>query len=304
MLQQSAREVLMVAPVQFAFNLQTAESNSFQNENTKWTTEQINEQAQNEFKNFVALLESHQIKVTKFIDTVSPATPDSIFPNNWISKDQHGRVIVYPMCAENRRLEKREDIINYLLQKEANSTLIDYSNYEAQNIFLEGTGSMVIDYVHNIAYACLSPRTNKELFIHFCNDCNYTPCYFTSVNEAGKEIYHTNVMMCIGTGYAIVCLDSIPDIEEKEKLLQSFTKSGHQIIAISFEQMNAFAGNMLEVQNATGQRFLVMSKKAFGALTEAQINLIKSKVEIINADINTIETIGGGGVRCMLAEVF
>lgn len=302
MLQQSAKEVLMVRPIQFEFNQQTAESNAFQN--AAHGISDVSKKAQEEFDAFVALLESKGVAVKVFQDTMEPATPDSIFPNNWISYDQQHRVCIYPMAAPNRRAEKREDIIAYVQQRNADSATIDLSGKEKDNVFLEGTGSMVIDYVNKIAYACLSPRTDKSLFIDYCKKMKYTPCYFTSVDNKGKEIYHTNVMMCIGTGYVVICLETITNSDEKADVIANFNTTEHEIINISFEQMNRFAGNMLEVQNNEGEKFLVMSTNAFDCLTENQKQNLEQYATILAPHIPTIETIGGGGVRCMMAEVF
>ncbi len=304
MLKQSTDTVLMIRPLQFGFNTQTAESNAFQDKEHGLEADEINRLAIQEFDNLVQLLKGNNIKVIVINDTVSPATPDSIFPNNWISIDQHDRIIIYPMFAENRRHEKREDIIAYLENEYRIKEVKNYSDYEVKNKYLEGTGSMVIDYVNNIAYACLSPRTHIELFAHFCKDMGYKAISFTALDEYKKEIYHTNVMMCIASKFVIICLESIHNKDEREIVETSFKKTGHAIIDISYKQMNHFAGNMLEVQNEDGVMFLVMSEQAYNALTNAQIAQIEEHNTILKTPLHTIETIGGGGVRCMLAEVF
>jgi hypothetical protein len=304
MLKQSTDTVLMIRPIQFAFNSQTAESNAFQHKDHGLEDMEINRLAIKEFDGFVKLLKKNGIKVVVINDTILPATPDSIFPNNWISIDQHGRIIIFPMYAENRRHEKREDIIAYLENEYHIKEVKNYSDYEIKNKFLEGTGSMVIDYVNNIAYACLSSRTHYELFAHFCKDMGYKPVSFTAVDDNKKEIYHTNVMMCIASKFVIVCLESIHNKDERAIVENSFKSTGHSIIDISYEQMKHFAGNMLEVQNEEGTKFLVMSKQAYKTLTKEQLNIIKEHNTILAPAIPTIEAIGGGGVRCMLAEVF
>jgi hypothetical protein len=304
MLKQSTDTVLMIRPIQFAFNTQTEESNAFQHKEHGLEADEINRLAIQEFDDFVQLLKNNNIKVIVINDTVSPATPDSIFPNNWISIDQHARIIIYPMFAENRRREKREDIIAYLENEYRIKEVKNYSDYEIKNKFLEGTGSMVIDYVNNIAYACLSPRTHIELFAHFCKDMGYKAISFTALDANKKEIYHTNVMMCIASKFVVICLESIHNKDEREIVETSFKKTGHTIIDISYEQMNHFAGNMLEVQNEDGTLFLVMSEQAYNALTDDQIKLIEKHNTILKTPTPTIETVGGGGVRCMLAEVF
>ncbi len=295
---------MMIRPVDFSFNWQTAGSNAFQNTAHGLDESTIRENAEKEFDAFVALLRQHGIEVILFDDTREPSTPDSIFPNNWISLDQQGRIALYPMQAPNRRQERRNDIVAHFMNGFSISELKDFSQFENKGQFLEGTGSMVIDYVNDIMYACLSPRTDAALVDVFCKEMNYRPCTFLAVDEKGKEIYHTNVMMCIGEKLAVVCLDSIRDEAEKKKVTDSLTATGHEIIDISYEQMNHFAGNMLELCNAAGQRFLVMSEQARAALSEAQLAQILQYDQVLSPAVNTIETIGGGGVRCMMAEVF
>jgi hypothetical protein len=303
-LQQSAKAVLMVKPVQFGFNHQTAASNAFQKNINDLSIKEINNKAIAEFEEFKNQLEQKGVQVVCVNDTLEPATPDSIFPNNWISLDQHKRMVIYPMYAENRRLEKRTDIIEQLAADFNVETEFDYSENENDNIFLEGTGSMVIDYVNNVAYACLSPRTDRNLFIKYCEDMGYKPCFFNSIDAKGMDIYHTNVMMCIGTKVAVVCLDSITNLTQRSNVINNLEYSGHQIVDIKFKQMNNFAGNMLEVQNNNGEKFLVMSTRAKASLTEEQLNIIEKHNTILAANIPTIESVGGGGVRCMLAELF
>jgi hypothetical protein len=301
---QAANTVMMVRPIDFSFNWQTAASNAFQNAEHGFDEETIKQNAEKEFDSFVQLLRTNGIDVLIFNDTAEPQTPDSIFPNNWISLDQHGRIALYPMQALNRREERRQDIVDFFATKYKTTATNDFTYFENTNQFLEGTGSMVIDYVNNIMYACLSPRTHTSVVKEFCSTMNYTACTFTSVDENGKEIYHTNVMMCIAKNFVVICLDSIKNEEEKNKVVASFAKTNHEIIDISFEQMNHFAGNMLEVSNVVGEAFLVMSSQAFDALNETQLAQINTYDKILAPNIKTIETIGGGGVRCMMAEVF
>jgi len=301
---QAASTVMMIRPVDFSFNDQTAASNAFQNAAHGYTEETIKKNAEQEFDNFVLLLKHHGIDVIIFNDTPQPATPDSIFPNNWISLDQHGRLALYPMHAINRRHERRDDIVEYFKENFIVKDVYDLSYFEKDDKFLEGTGSMVIDYVNNILYACLSPRTDKTVIDDFCKKMNYTACTFNSADENGKAIYHTNVMMCIGAKLAVVCLESITDAAERKKVSASLERTGHEIIAINYEQMNHFAGNMLELNNKNGDRFLIMSAQAVASLTDDQFGLINKYNQILSPTITTIETIGGGGVRCMMAEVF
>ena len=301
---QASNTVMMIRPVDFSFNQETAGSNAFQNAAHGLDADLIKKNAAKEFDDFVALLKENGINVIVFNDTPHPATPDSIFPNNWISLDQQGRMALFPMQASNRRLERRDDIVEFFKENYIINDAADLTVFEQEDQFLEGTGSMVIDYVNDIVYACLSGRTHLNVINEFCSRMNYRACTFTSVDQSGKEIYHTNVMMCIAEKFVVICLDSIKEEKEKQKVIASFQSTGHVIIDISFEQMNHFAGNMLEISNEEGKYFLVMSAQALASLYDEQIAAIKVHDDILAPAINTIETIGGGGVRCMMAEVF
>jgi hypothetical protein len=298
---QSTAHILMIRPVSFGFNEQTADSNAFQHRDAH--ASDVNTKAQQEFDGMVALLRANGVDVTMVDDTPEPHTPDSIFPNNWVSFHADGEVFLYPMQAENRRLERREDIINGLEDCFTVKRVIDLSRFEEEHKFLEGTGSMVLDRENKIAYACLSPRTDRKVLEIFCEQTGYTPVSFDAVDGNGKAIYHTNVLMCIGTGFCVMCVDSIPNPHEKQ-LVKDFLKStARETIDITFEQMNHFAGNMLEVKNEAGETLIVMSKNAHDVLLEEQKSLLKKYGKLVYADINTIETIGGGSARCMMAEV-
>lgn len=290
----------MIRPVAFGYNAETAVNNAFQQQ-----TEQNGVQANalKEFDNFVEILRSHDINVTVVEDTQNPHTPDSIFPNNWISFHTNGTVVLYPMFAVNRRLERRSDIIDQLKKQYSITNIVDFSHYESQDKFLEGTGSMVLDRDNHIAYACLSPRTDKKLLEEFCTAINYKPTYFHAVDNYKNPIYHTNVMMCVADKYIIFCYETIADYSEKEVLNRWFSNTNKTIIPITLKQVNAFAGNMLQVQNIHGEKFLVMSDSAYNSLTHEQIRIIEQFNPIIHAPIPTIETNGGGSVRCMMAEV-
>ncbi len=298
---QHSSHLLMIRPVRFDFNAETAVNNSFQ-VNAKDLLAQ--EKAAEEFNQLISVLTENGIDVTVVNDTPEPHTPDSIFPNNWISFHSDGSICLYPMYAQNRRLERKESVLEAIDKKFIVSKKIDFSNYEQSNIFLEGTGSMVLDRDHRIAYACLSPRTDLNILKDFCNQLNYTPIYFWALDGGNQPIYHTNVMMCVADEYVVICLESIPDLAERQLVVDSITESGKAIIAISFDQMNHFAGNMLQVHNQAGKRFLVMSSQAFGSLNKVQIEQIEGYNQIIHSDITTIETNGGGSARCMMAEVF
>lgn len=290
----------MIRPVNFSFNTETAVNNAFQ---VAGATDDAQRKALGEFENFVALLRTNGVDVTVIDDTPVPYTPDSIFPNNWISFHDAGTVCLYPMYAANRRLERKPGILQTIGQKFRIDATLDFSGYETQALFLEGTGSMVLDREKKIAYACLSPRTDKEVLLDFGKKMGYTPEMFTSVDGKGQPVYHTNVMMCAADRYVVVCLDSVPDEKECEHLAATIRRSDKAIIPITLDQMNRFAGNMLQVHNEKGERLLVMSSQAYASLTAAQIHELGSFNRILHAPLTTIETNGGGSARCMLAEI-
>lgn len=298
---QSTSNLLMIRPVSFGFNEQTAQSNAFQTRSAD--QQQVQAKAIAEFDGLVQTLRDNDVNVTVIDDTVQPHTPDSIFPNNWVSFHADGEVFLYPMQAANRRLERREDIITTLEDNFKVKHVIDLSHFEHDGKFLEGTGSMVLDRDNRIAYACLSPRTDETVLAAFCKQTSYSTVSFNAVDEKGLAIYHTNVLMCVGSRFAVICLDSISNPIEKERLIESLINTGKQIIDISFNQMNHFAGNMLEVKNTFGDTLIVLSQSAYDVLKEEQQELLSSFGKLIYADINTIETNGGGSARCMIAEV-
>ena len=304
---QYTNTILMVEPVNFNYNPQTAVNNYFQKEVNE-EADSIQNQALTEFRTMVSTLRSKGINVLTVQDTPIPHTPDSIFPNNWISFHEDGTVVLYPMYAENRRQERREeDVLSFLEEKGFNITdVLDFTTAEEEDIFLEGTGSIILDRENEIAYAAISQRTDEELFIEFCEELEYTPVIFTAnqtVNEERLPIYHTNVMMCIADQYAIVCLSSIDDKKERKNVVENLKDYGKEIIAITEEQMHQFAGNMLQV-GGMGQSYLVMSQTAFDSLTEEQKTAIEKYNPILPVKIDTIEKLGGGSARCMMAEVF
>ena len=301
---QSTKNILLIRPSNFIFNSETALSNAFQNNLETISNEVIKQNVLKEFEEFSETLKSKGVNVFVFDDTPSPQKPDAIFPNNWVSFHADGTVILYPMFAPNRRLERRQDIIDALTKNFRVSRVLDITKYEKENRFLEGTGSIVFDRENKIAYACLSPRTDKNLFIEVAEYLNYKPVYFYSRDKTGKEIYHTNVMMCICEKFAVVCLDSITSEEERELVARSLTNTGHEVIDITFEQMYNFAGNMLALQTNDNNNILVLSKSAFDSLTEIQKQKIKKYCSLVPLSIKTIETIGGGSARCMIAEIF
>ena len=304
-MKQITNNIMMIEPVSFNYNTETAINNYYQINNTALSKEEIQQKALKEFKEFVSLLRSKNINVIVFKDTENPKTPDSIFPNNWVSFHIDGEIVLYPMYAKNRRLERRNDIIQKLRDDFIVKKINDFSYYENQELYLEGTGSMILDRENKICYAAISDRTNKNIVNDFCNQLNFKPILFTSNQDVrGKRlaIYHTNVMMCITTNFAIVCLDSIDCNEEKDRVIDILNETKKEIISISEEQTNKFAGNMLEVEG--DKKYLVMSKSAYSCLTENQIKKINKYCEILYSDLSTIEDYGGGSARCMMAEIF
>ena len=300
---QTTDTVLMIEPIAFGFNEQTAVNNYFQVQQEG----NVQEKALEEFHSFVEKLRAKGINVLTIKDTIDPKTPDSIFPNNWVSFHQDGKVVLYPMFADNRRLERREDIINQIKEKFDIKEIIDYSKIENENKYLEGTGSMIFDHNNKIAYGSISLRLDEELFRKFCSEFGFKPVVFHSYQTAGEErlpIYHTNVMMCVADKFVVICLDCIDDETERKNVIDSIKNSGKELIEISEDQMQNFAGNMLQVQNNSGDKFLVMSQSAYRSLKLEQISAIEKHCEIIYSDLETIESDGGGSARCMLAEVF
>ena len=306
MKKQITNTVLMVRPVRFRMNEETVVNNYFQEE-MDLKNEEINRQAQQEFDAFVHKLREVGVKVIGVEDIYEQNTPDSVFPNNWITFHQNGNVAIYPMFAENRRRERREDILDKVEEEGfLIENVYDYTDAEQENIFLEGTGAMVLDRVHRKAYCALSPRADEELFIEFCEDFEYTPVIFKAYQKVdGKQvpIYHTNVMMALGENFAVVCLDTITDKSERKNLLHHLKEDKKEIISITPEQMCQYAGNMLQVQGKDST-YLVMSDTAYNALTPQQIQTIEKYTQILHSNLETIETCGGGSARCMLAEVF
>ncbi|ODT35490.1 MAG: amidinotransferase [Sphingobacteriales bacterium 41-5] len=298
---QTTSQILMIRPVAFGYNAETAINNAFQKAGTD---KNINEQAQHEFDHFVEVLKTNGIGVTVIEDTLAPHTPDSIFPNNWASYHDDGTIVIYPMFASNRRREREKNVMGKLKETFEVRATFDLTAYEKDEIFLEGTGSMILDRENRIAYACASPRTHPTVLYDFCNEMNYTPVLFSAKDAGGQNIYHTNVMMCLADKYAVICMDSISNENEKNILLQKFQETGKEMIPISLEQMNRFAGNMLQVENFEGKKFLVMSSQAYQSLTKEQIEKLESHNPILHAPLNTIEQNGGGSARCMMAEIF
>ena len=298
----------MIRPVAFRMNEQTAVNNYYQKVFDGLLPATVNAKAQQEFDAFVAKLKSVGVDVIVVEDTLNPDTPDSIFPNNWISFHENGDIALFPMFAENRRLERREDILDILEEKGfVIDNIMDYTSAEEDNFFLEGTGSILLDRENGKAYCALSPRADEELFIEFCEDFDLNPIIFEAfqtVNGERKLIYHTNVMMCIGETYAVICADSIDDKKERKMVIDSLKGDDKEVIYITEDQVNNFAGNMLEVKGANDRRYLIMSSAAQKSLTKKQIAQLEEHVTILSSSLDTIEACGGGSARCMMAEIF
>ncbi|MDO9260790.1 MAG: arginine deiminase-related protein [Flavobacteriaceae bacterium] len=305
---QITSHILMIRPANFRTNEETAINNFYQKTLINLSADEIQAQALKEFDSLVELLKTKGIEVIVVSDKNFPNTPDAIFPNNWISFHENGDVALYPMFAPNRRLERREDILDILEDKGfLIENMIDYSSAENDEIFLEGTGSMTLDRENQNAYCAISARSDEELFIEFCEDFDYNPIVFSAyqtANEKREKIYHTNVMMTIGKTFAVVCLDCIDDAKERKNVIQHLRESKKEIISITEKQVGQFAGNMIHVKGAENKSFIVMSEKAYQSLSHQQKNQLEKHGEIIYSDVNTIETCGGGSVRCMMTEVF
>ncbi len=304
---QITNTILMIRPVSFRMNEQTAVNNYFM-EDIDMNNQAINEKAQEEFDAFVSVLKNKGVNVIVIEDTKEPDTPDSIFPNNWISFHANGTVGVYPMFAENRRKERRDDILEKLEEKGFKiENVVDYTAAEGEGLFLEGTGSILMDRENRKAYCALSQRADEDLFIEFCEDFDCFPVIFTanqSVDGKRMPIYHTNVMMALAEEFAIICTDSIDNKKECKNVLDHLKKDGKEIIEITEKQMHHFAGNMLQILGGDGKKYMVMSTAAYESLSSDQIARIESHCDILYSSLSTIETCGGGSARCMMAEVF
>ncbi len=305
---QTTNSILMIRPVAFRMNEQTAVNNYYQKVVDGLLPATVNVKAQQEFDAFVDKLRAVGIQVIVVEDTTASDTPDSIFPNNWISFHENGDVVLYPMFAENRREERREDILDivedsgFLINE-----IMDYTSAETDEFYLEGTGSIVLDRQNGKAYCALSPRADEELFIEFCEDFEFYPVIFEAfqtVSEERKLIYHTNVMLCIGETFAIICADCIDDKKERKMVLDSLKGDEKEVILITENQVANFAGNMLELKGKDERRYLVMSTAAYQSLTKKQIAQIEEHVTILSSSLDTIEACGGGSARCMMAEIF
>ena len=304
---QITNNIMMIKPVGFRYNDQTAPNNYYQTILDNLSYNQIQRKALKEFNSFVDLLKNAGVNVIVIEDTIMPETPDSIFPNNWVSFHADGSIVLYPMCAKNRREERRRDILDHLTDNYSFmiNDIKDFTKFENHNKYLEGTGSMILDRENKICYACISIRTNYDLVMQFCKKFDYKPVCFTAyqdVNKERKAIYHTNVMMCIAENFAVVCLESIDDLDERELVVKTLVSTNKEIIEISTNQKLRFAGNMLQVIG--DKSYLVMSTSAYNILNKDQKSVINKYCSIIHSPLDTIEACGGGSARCMMAEIF
>jgi len=302
-MKQVASTILMIRPASFGFNAETATSNVFQG-SVSMDEHQVQVKAVEEFDKFVNTLRAHHINVLVIEDTPYPVKPDAVFPNNWFCTLQDGTIATFPMQATNRRIEVRSDLIQTLKDQFIVTNTEDWTTYDTESLFLEGTGSMIIDHGNKIIYACLSPRTSKALLQQFAQAHGYTTVSFHSTDERGFQIYHTNVIMHLGAGYAVICLESIKDNEEQKQVVDSLTSTNHEITDISMEQVRHYAGNMLQVRSSDNILYTILSQQAFESLNEQQKQQLQVHTNLLPININTIETVGGGSVRCMMAEIF
>lgn len=298
---QTTSKILMVRPARFEFNAETAVNNHFQKKESQTG---VHEKAIEEFDAFVKLLRSNDVDVIVVQDTEEPHTPDSIFPNNWFSSHIMGELVLYPMFAENRRAERKSEVLHLLRRKMNHHKLIDLTQWEVENKFLEGTGSMIFDREKRIAYACRSVRTSEKVLADFCSRMNYDYLLFDAVDKDGKPIYHTNVMMEVGTQVAVVCLEAVKNEQERERIASRLRSTGKIIVDITPDQVMHFAGNMIELKNRSGHPIMVMSQAARDVLTPGQEKVISTYSKIVSSDLQTIESSGGGSARCMIAEIF
>ena len=294
----------MVRPAHFGYNEETALNNAFQTQDDSLSQKEVQQRAVREFDAFVEKLRSAGVDVIVVEDTDTPAKPDAVFPNNWITFHEDGRVVTYPMNAPTRRLERREDIIETIGNRFKTGDHLRFEHYEEVDMYLEGTGSLILDRPNRVAYACLSPRTSEHLLDDFCDKFGYEKLAFIAVDGNSQEIYHTNVMMALGETFVVICLESVRAKGERNRLLGKFAATNKEVIEISLEQMMAFAGNMLQVRSQDGTPYLAMSGQAFQSLRPEQVQQIEKHSKILHSPLDVIEKYGGGSARCMMAEVF
>ena len=298
---QTASKILMIRPVHFTFNEQTAKNNYFQK---NISAANLNERALQEFDDFVNTLRSNKIKVVVVQDTIDPHTPDSIYPNNWFSTHSTGELILYPMFAQNRRLERKLHVLDTIAKHFNAHKVIDLTEWENKNRFLEGTGSMILDHNNRVAYACRSERTDDIVFEEFYTKMNLEPEIFNAYDKMGRNIYHTNIMLSIGQRHAVICAESITDVDRRTQIINRLKSSNRDVIEISYEQMQNFCANIIEVRNSENKSYLIMSKTAEKSFSDKQKDILERHCEIISSPLISIEQAGGGSARCMIAEIF
>lgn len=303
-MKQTTDTILMVRPANFGFNPETAQNNAFQTNDDTLNAEEIKTKALAEFDTMVERLRAVGVRVLVVEESPTPIRPDSVFPNNWASFHANGTVVTYPMFAKARRVEREEAYIESLAREFQVSRRLHLENWEERNTYLEGTGSMILDRPNARAYACLSPRTSEDLLDVFCTEMGFEKVVFHAVDEKGQDVYHTNVMMALGEDFVIICMESIKDLAERTMLLDVFAKTNKDVIEISLEQMNHFAGNMLQVRSTDGKPYLVLSEQAYRSLHKEQVAHIGRYTDILHSPLYTIEQYGGGSARCMMAEIF
>jgi hypothetical protein len=301
-MKQSPASAFMVRPDYFGFNSETAQSNAFQKDVLICENQHVRRDAMSEFDNFVDTLRSRVIDILVFDSPKNTQTPDAVFPNNWISMHEDGKLILYPMLTKNRRIERNPIIVDEISKKFKVTEVIDLSGEEERGRILEGTGSVVFDHVNKMAYANQSARTNRSLFYDVCGLLGYTGVFFKATDGQGMDIYHTNVLMTIGSGYAVICVEAI-DKDDVAEVINSLQGSGLEVVEISYGQMNSFAGNMIELQSRNGDNCLVMSQTAFHILNKLQKERLSKYAKLVYSDISTIESVGGGSARCMIAGI-
>ncbi|MEH6306523.1 arginine deiminase-related protein [Olivibacter sp. CPCC 100613] len=293
--------IMMIKPVNFKYNEETAVNNRFQQATKDIDVQKL---ALIQFDKMLALLENNNVNVQVFEDTLETYTPDSIFPNNWISFHEDGSIVLYPMFSKNRRKERRQDIIDILSNKYELKNTVDLTYFEQKDLFLEGTGSMILDRQNRVTYMCTSARSSTKILYEFCKNLGYNPLYFKAQDRKGFPIYHTNVMMCMGDNFTVICGEAIKSVSEKDRLIKNLRRHGKEIINISFDQMEHFAGNMLQIKNKYDQPLLVMSEQAYLSLNKKQLKCLEKHAQLLYSPLDVIEKNGGGSARCMIAEIF
>lgn len=301
-MKQAPSSIFMVSPDHFGFNAETAKSNAFQKEILLCEDQHVRTAALKEFQILVDLLHLHDVQVMTFHSPHGQHAPDAVFPNNWISMHEDGRMILYPMLTPNRRIERNPQIVDEIKKKFLVKEIVDLTLEESKGRILEGTGSIVFDHINKMAYANQSSRTDKSLFYDVCEFLGYSGIFFKAVDQKGFDIYHTNVLMTIGKGYAVICSEAIDPVDRPE-VLNQLHGSGLEVIGITYQQMSQFAGNMIQLETRKGDLILVMSKSAFECLTEDQKRRLEKYNNLVFSDIHTIESVGGGSARCMIAGI-